>query len=270
MSTLTLPLNTANAQSIGFGRTLRIFATETRYELMRALRTKTYSFSVIGFPVMFYLLFGLLMNRNGHMGGISAAQYLLGGYAVFGAISAALFGVGVGLGGDLHAGWVELKRASPMPPLALLLAKCAMAMCFALAIVCMLTVMGLAFGHVHLTVLMFAKMLGVTVLGSLPFTSCALLIALLVPPSSTPGVTNLINLPMSFLGGLWLPVSMLPNALQKIAPAIPTFHLGQLMLGTLGFPAKGTIIGHWTSLFGFALLMLGLAWIAYRKRESNS
>ena len=157
-----------------------------------------------------------------------------------------------------------------MPPLAFLLAKCAMAMCFAVAIVCLLTVMGLAFGHVQLTPVMFAKMLSVAVFGTIPFASCALLIALLVPPSSEPGVTHLINLPMSFLGGLWLPVSMLPNALQKMAPVIPTFHLGQIMLSTLGFPAQGTLVGHWMSLLGFALLMLGCAWIAYRKRESNS
>ncbi len=273
MSSMSLPYDATNlssAQSLGVARTLRIFASETRYELLRALRTRTYSFSVIGFPVMFYLLFGLLMNRNANMGGISASQYLLGGYAVFGAISAALFGVGVGLGGDLHAGWVELKRASPMPPLALLLAKCVVAMCFAAGIVCTLTIMGIAIGHVSISVATFAKMLGVAMLGTIPFASCALLIALIVPANSAPGVTNLINLPMSFLGGLWLPISLLPNALQKIAPLFPTYHLGQLMFGTLGYSVAGSASAHWISLLGFALLMLGLAWIAFRRRESNS
>jgi len=38
-------------------------------------------------------------------------------------VGAALFGIGVGLAADLGAGWLDLKRASPMPPLAYVLAK---------------------------------------------------------------------------------------------------------------------------------------------------
>src|ERR1700753_2155612 len=146
MSTTTLPLPTVPSNNIG--RSLRIFATEARYEFLRALRTRTYSLSVLGFPLMFYILFGLLMNRGEHIHGMAVSRYLLGGYAVFGAVSAALFGVGVGLAADLNAGWLELKRASPMPPLAYLLAKCTMAMCFGLIIVCILTAVGMIFGNV--------------------------------------------------------------------------------------------------------------------------
>ena len=49
---------------------------------------------------------------------------MLGGYAVFGLVGAALFGIGVSTAADLSAGWLELKRASPMNPLAYLAAKC--------------------------------------------------------------------------------------------------------------------------------------------------
>jgi len=37
---------------------LRILLKETQYELAGRMRTRAYSPSVIGFPVMFYLLFG--------------------------------------------------------------------------------------------------------------------------------------------------------------------------------------------------------------------
>src|ERR1700712_4792733 len=125
MSTATLPL--PSAQSTGFARAVRIFFSEARYEFVRLVRTRTFSLSVIGFPVMFYCLFGLMLNRGASVNGQSFAKYLLASYAVFGLVGAALFGIGVGLAGDLSAGWLELKRASPMPPLAYLLAKCSTA-----------------------------------------------------------------------------------------------------------------------------------------------
>jgi len=266
MSTAVLPLAAAPRNSFA-----RIFFIETRYEFLRMLRTRTFSLSVIGFPVMFYVLFGLLLNRGEHFaGGATAARYLLAGYSVFGAVGAALFGIGVGLAGELSAGWLELKRSSPMPPLAYLLAKCSTAMAFGVIIVSLLTGMGIAFGNVHISLLDFARMLGLTMANAVPFACIGLLMALIVPMNSAPGVTNLIYLPMSFLGGLWLPVQALPKFLQKFAPALPTFHAGQLMLGTLGFPSMGTTSSHWYYLAGFTLIMLGVASVVFHRREQNS
>jgi len=185
-------------------------------------------------------------------------------------VSAALFGVGVSLAAELNAGWLELKRASPMPPLAYLLAKCTMAMGFGLLIVCILTAVGMIFGNVTMEPLVFARMLGLTVIGTIPFASLALLLSLLVPANSAPGVTNLINLPMSFLAGLWLPIEMLPKPIQAIAPALPTYHLGQLMLSTLGFPARGVMLNHWLYLLGFTLICLVAAGLTFRRIEGNA
>ena len=52
-----------------------------------------------------------------HFAGQDISKYLLAGYACSGIVSAALFGIGVGLASERSAGWLELKRASPMPPL---------------------------------------------------------------------------------------------------------------------------------------------------------
>ena len=266
-----LPQRSSSINSISRNRrNFAIFARESRFEFLRMLRTRAFSLSVIGFPVMFYTLFGLLLNRGEHLQGMTVARYLLGGYAVFGAVGAALFGVGVGLSTELSAGWLELKRASPMPPLAYLLAKCCTAMAFGLIIVSLLAALGVSFGHVRLTPLEFSRMLGLAAIGTVPFACLGLLLALLVPANSAPGVTNLVYLPMSFLGGLWLPVSALPKVLQHFAPVLPTFHVGQLMLGSLGYPMQGSTGSHWSYLLGFTMVMLGAASLAFRRREDNA
>ncbi len=249
---------------------IRLFLSETRYEFLRLFRTRTFSLSVIGFPVMFYTLFGLVMNREGHIGGLSAARYLLAGYAVFGAVGASLFGVGVSLAGDFSAGWLELKRASPMPPIVYLAAKCTTAVGFGVVIVSILSLMGMGFGHVSLSAVDFARILGLTILCAIPFACMGLVMALLVPFNSAPGVTNLVYLPMSFLGGLWIPLQALPTFVQKVAPALPTYQAAQLMLHVLGFPALGSGLGHLSYLIGFTLVMLGIAAILFGRREANA
>ncbi len=87
----------------GRGRTAAIYIKEVKYEFLKLLRAKTFSLAVIGFPLMFYILFGLA-NRHVVEGGVNITKYMLGGYACFGLIGAALFGIGVGLAAELNSG----------------------------------------------------------------------------------------------------------------------------------------------------------------------
>ena len=119
--------------------------------------------------------------------------------------------------------------------------KCqATAIAFGIIIVCLLTVLGLTVGHVSLTPAEFARMIGLAVVGVIPFACMGMAMALLVPFNAAPGVTNMIYLPMSFCGGLWVPLMFLPHFMQTIAVLMPTYHLGQLMLGAFGYASTGT------------------------------
>lgn len=250
--------------------TLRLFRKETKYEFLKLLRAKSFSLSTIGFPVMFYILFGIA-NRNAIISGnIHIAKYMLGGYACFGLIGAALFGIGVGVASEIAAGWLELKRASPMPAAAYLFAKCASAVGFGLIIVCILTAIATAFGSVSLTSSELIKMLGMTIVGSISFASMGLLLALLVPANAAPAIVNLIYLPMSFLSGLWVPLRLMPHWLQGFAPTLPTYHLSQLMLSIFGYQDSMPLATHWNALIGFTFLMLGLSWLIFHRREQKA
>jgi ABC-2 type transport system permease protein len=268
MSTAALSLPASHSDS--FARTLRIFLTEARYEFVRLLRTRAFSLAVVGFPVVLYLFFGLIMNRGEHIGGLLVAKYMLASYAVFGMAGAALFGIGGGLASELGTGWLDLKRASPMPPLAYLVAKLCSAAAFGLIIISLITLLGITAGHVSITLPEYARMMALTAVGTIPFACLGMVVALLVPFSAAPGVINIIYLPMSFCGGLWMPIMFLPHLLQKFALLLPTYHLSQLVLASFGFPSAGSATSHWLGLLGFTLVMLGAAAIAYRRLEQNS
>jgi ABC-2 type transport system permease protein len=261
---------TYSIEKVGSSRILAVYAKETKYEFLKLLRAKSFSLAVIGFPLMFYMLFGLV-NRHVVEGGVNIAKAMLGGYACFGLIGAALFGIGVGLSSELNSGWLDLKRASPMPVPAYLFAKCASAVAFGIVIVSILTAMGVAFGGVTLSGVELLKMLGVTVAGSVSFASLGLLLAMLVPSNAAAGIVNLVYLPMSYLSGLWMPIRYMPHWLQQIAPAMPMYHLAQLMLSVYGYQEKGSsLLVHWDALIGFALVMLGLFWVVFQRKEQNA
>jgi ABC-2 type transport system permease protein len=242
----------------------RIFLKETRYEFVARLRTRAFSLSVIGFPVMFYLLFGSSNRHN------MFARYLMPSYSCMGVVSACLFGIGMGIALERAQGWLELKQASPMPRFAYLAAKTISCAAFALVIVAALVTLGVTVGGVTLTLTEGLKLAFVVLAGSIPFTAMGLLIALLVPPNAGPGVINLIYLPMSFASGFWMPVTYLPHWLRIITPALPTYHLGQIALNIFGYAQSGSMLVHWEALAGFTLLMLGAAWVIFTRSEAKA
>ncbi len=265
----TAPLVYPTAASPSVARSIRIFGKETKYEFLKLLRAKSFSLSVIGFPVMFYLLFAVA-NRNASSGNIHIAKYMLGGYACFGLVGAALFGIGVSLAAERTAGWLEVKRASPMPPMAYLFAKCMTAVAFGLIIVAVLTTMGVTMAGVSLSGGELIRMFGMTIVGSISFASMGLLLALVVPANAAPGIVNLIYLPMSFMSGLWMPIQFLPHWLQRIAPVLPTYHLAQLMLNIFGYANTASMASHWIGLAGFTMLMLGISWLLFHRAQQNA
>src|SRR5579875_3332267 len=101
--------------------TMAIYLKEAKYEFVRRLRVKAFCFSSLGFPLAFYVFFGILMNQT--WGPIHMSTYLLATYGVFGVAGVCFFGFGVALAIERAMGWLELKQASPMPPPAYLSAK---------------------------------------------------------------------------------------------------------------------------------------------------
>jgi len=49
--------------------TATIYFKEAKYEFLKNLRLRVYTASVISFPLMFYVLFGLVLNAREAIGG---------------------------------------------------------------------------------------------------------------------------------------------------------------------------------------------------------
>lgn len=247
----------------------RTYALEAKYEFLKVLRLPGYSIPTVTFPVMFYALFGLAFGRT-QAGGVPMSTYLVATYGAFGVIGAALFGFGVAVAVERGQGWMLLKRASPMPPLALFTARLVSSSIFSAVIVLLLSGLGVAFGGVRLPAGAWAELVAVLIVGGVPFCALGLALGYLAGPNSAPALVNLIYLPMAFASGLWIPIEMLPPVVKAIAPFLPAYHLGQLALDAIGAGRGEPAWTHVVVLAGFGVIGLGLAFWGYRRDEDQT
>jgi len=254
-----------------FRRTLAIYAKEAKYELLKNLRIPVYAISTVAFPLMFYVLFGIVLGGGNPAERAERAIYTLATMGCFGVMAVALFGFGVSLAMERGQGWLQVKRASPMPVGAYFAAKLFSAVVFSTAIMLLLLAVGVLFGGVNLPVGTAATLVGILVAGSIPFSAMGLAIGYFAKPNSAPAVVNLIYLPMSFCSGLWIPLFLLPHGLQVLAKFLPPFHLAQLALNSVRMGMNPTPAwGHVEALLAFTLLFLGLAAWGYRRDEGKT
>jgi ABC-2 type transport system permease protein len=253
------------------GRTLAIYTKEAKFEFLTRLRLRAFSLSTIGFPVMFYVLFGLVLNsKEAAVNGTHFATYLIATYGTFGVMGASLFGTAAGLASERGLGWLQVKRASPMPPFAYFAAKVIMSMIFSAAVVLSLFALGITFGGVHLSTFAALKLLGTLIAGSLPFCAMGLAIGYFCGPTSATPIINLVYLPLSFCSGLWVPLMFLPKALQNFARLLPPYHLAQLALGVVDAGQQQANWTHWEVLVGFTLICLGIARVGFQRDEGKT
>ncbi|MGY0557834.1 ABC transporter permease [Lysobacter sp. A421] len=233
----------------------RSYLLEAHCEFRRMLRTPSFVLPLLLFPALFYLLFGVVLNRSD---GGQATRYLLATYGVFGVMGTGLFGFGVTVAMERDRGFIAYKRALPMPPGAYLFAKMVMAMLFSVMVSLLLAVLAATLGKVSLAASQWLLLFIVNVIGVLPFCALGLYIGT-VGGQGSPAVLNLIYLPMAFMSGLWMPLSMLPPVMGVIAPVWPSWHLAQVALKVIGMDSGSGLLLHVAVLAGVTTVFFGLA-----------
>ncbi len=252
-----------------FQRTARIYFLESKYEFLKLMRMRSYVIFTLTFPLMFYVFFGLLMGGNNPPGTMSMASYLLGTYGTFGVMGVALFGFGVGVAVERGLGWLQVKRASPMPPSAHLVARLVVCVIFSGILITLLFGMGIVFGGVRMPVDRWVLLCLSLLAGTIPFCTLGLALGNIAKPNSAPGLINVVYLPMAFCSGLWIPLMFLPQFLRDAAQFLPPYHLSQIALSIIQAPSEGSILTHWYALAGFTIVFAGIAWLGYNRDQEK-
>jgi ABC-2 type transport system permease protein len=239
-------------------------------ELIKILRNPAAVVFGLGFPTLFFLIFGFsFANANG--------AALLGAYAAYGAFIVAFQTFSISLANERALGWNKLLRSTSMSTTLYLGSKFLVIIITGILSLLLLFVVASASGKVHLAVGTWAALLGMMVLGMVPIGLMGLFLGFLGSTNVTSALSTTLGLLLSFASGYFIPLSFLPTALQQAAPYLPTYQLGQLAWVALGIkpgglygPDSQPLWVHFAALGSYAAVFLVLSAWAYIRDENTN
>lgn len=190
--------------------------TETKLWLRRR---ETVLFSLL-LPVMFLVFFGGLYGGQ-KVSGIPYISYLVPGYTVFATMAVALGTVTVNLANERHYGILKRLGGTPLPRRTIILAKALAGSLLVAAVVIVLVLVGTLVYGAHLRGNSLSALL-VLVIGVASFSTMGIVLGGTIRAESSVAVANLVYLALSFLGGVFVPLTQFPKPLRDFATLLPS------------------------------------------------
>jgi ABC-2 type transport system permease protein len=180
-------------------------------------------------PVIFFFAFGLnKSNTTGDYGHGNYAAWVLVSLALYGAIFSTTY-TGAGVSLERSQGWSRQLRLTPLSPAAYIGMKVATALVLALVSIVVVNVEGILTHKASMPGYLWIVSALCVWIGSLLFAAFGLFMGFILPPDAVPQVLGLIMSLFAFVGGLFIPISLLPQSIQDIAKWSPEYGLNQLV-----------------------------------------
>lgn len=235
-------------------------------ELLKIFRNPPAVIFGIGFPTFFFLIFGNTFSA-------AYAPTILASYAAYGAFIVAFQTFSISLATERSMGWNRLLRTTSMSSALYLGSKLLVIILTGIISMLLLFAVAALSGKVHMDLLTWAELLGMMVLGIIPLSFLGLFVGLIGTPNLTTALSTVLTLVLSFASGLWIPVTFLPDLIQKIAPYLPTYHLGQIawiIVGSSYSRDNQPLWVHLLVLLAYAIVFGALAAWAYMRDENKN
>lgn len=243
---------------------LRTLWLESFYEVLKLWRLPSFVLPTIAFPIVFYVLFGVVLAPTFHLSAV-ASRVMIANFGTMAVMATCLFACGVRVAVERGQGWLEAKRASPVPISAYFVAKFVATLTFAVAAIALLLAIGNIFGHGQLQLEQAALLYLILLGGCIPFSALGLTVGYLVEGSAAPAVVNVIMWPMAILSGLWMPLSMLPVFVRHLAPKLPSFQLAGLAVSVVAATDQDPLWQYVLGLIVFTVCCLLVAMWRFRR-----
>lgn len=246
-----------------------ILVNQIKIEFLKLIRSPGFVFFTIIMPIMLFAMFGLSNADATLPNGESVGPLFLFSYGTYAALSVALLSFSAVIANERGLGWNKLIRITPLRPLTSIAAKMLNTLLLGTLAVTALFATGVFLGGISLSGAMWLRLTLLLIAGMLPFAALGLFIGYIATPNTAGAIANMVYLPMAFASGLFVPVMFLPEAVQKISPYLPAYHVGQLGWITLNVSPDdlGTSV-LW--LLGYTFLFIALALFAYRQDQRRT
>ncbi len=234
-------------------------AVYVRYELLRTVRNRRFLIFSLAFPLILFLAVAG-PNKNATIDGIHFPVYYLAGMASWGSMSAVMSS-GARVAQERQIGWTRQLRVTPLRPRTYFAAKVVSGYLMALFSMAVLSLAATSVG-VRLDASQWTTMIGLLLVGLVPFVVLGILLGHLISVDSLGPVVGGGTSLLALLGGAFGPL-VSSGAFLTVIKCLPSYWLvqaGKSALTGAGWPTEAwVVVALWT------VVLFRLAVLVYRR-----
>ncbi|SEM51018.1 ABC-2 type transport system permease protein [Mesobacillus persicus] len=238
---------------------------QCKMEILRILRNPYYLFWSLFMPIVFYVVFTRIFNSSIEDDQVWQAHYLMS-MTAFSVMGSAIMTLGIRLVEERTQGWSMFMRITPLSDQAYFFAKMVAQTLIHLFSIVIIFLAGALINGVSLTAFEWLMCAVWILFGSLPFLAIGTLVGTMKRVDTASGVSNMIYMVLALVGGMWMPLEIMPDFVQTIGKWLPSYHFGH---GPWQIVRGGT--PEWSSylfLVGYLLLFMVISGYIRRKQEA--
>jgi ABC-2 type transport system permease protein len=242
---------------------LNLFIKQSQAEVRRIFRNPYFVFWSLLMPLVFYFIFTNVVSTGVPDQDEWNAHFLMS-VTAFSVMGSSIMTLGIRLVQERTEGWTAYLATTPLPSVTYFTSKMAGQSVVHVFSIVFIFLAGRIINGVSLSAAEWF-LSGLWILtASLPFLALGVMVGLMKRVDTASGVSNLLYLALALTGGMWMPMEVLPEALQMIGKWLPAYPYGSGAWGIIrGSAPEWRHIG---LLIGYLALFLGAA-VYIRKRQ---
>jgi ABC-2 type transport system permease protein len=244
---------------------MRTITMQCKAEMLRVFRNPYYVFWSLLMPVMFYFIFTRVVNTGADNPGEWQAHYLMS-MTTFSVMGSAIMTLGIRLVQERTQGWSTFMRITPLPGPVYFFGKMFGQTMMHLFSVVFIFIAGYLINGVSLPWHLWIYSGLWIVAASLPFLALGTLVGLMKRVDTASGVSNVLYLALAVTGGMWMPIEVLPKAMQAIGKWLPSYQFGGGAWSIVQGDAPSW--RHVLILLGYLFLFMVLSTYIRKKQEA--
>jgi len=226
-------------------------------EVRRMLRNRRTVIFALLFPVGMYFIFAGQSYGDNRVGAGNIAAFILVNMALYGAaLTAASIGSMVAM--ERAQGWSRQLRLTPLNPAAYILVKALVALLMGGFVIALVNVIAAVQGRAEMPTSVWIECAVVTVVCTLTFAALGVFIGYIVPGENAMQILGPGLAALSFLGGVFIPLSQYGEVMRQIAYWTPMYGVSEVARSPLTHELPWYAVVN--AVAWLALFVLGAAW----------
>ncbi len=234
---------------------IRMALHQSSYDLRAFVRNRQSQFFTLALPVLFLVIFASVFGGRGHTepvagGRISTSVSYVPGIIALGVIAACFGNLVASVTAQRERGVLKRRRATPVPAAAIIAGRVLTAVIIAVVIAAVLLGIGWAAYGAHVPGRTALALAVTVVIGAASFCCLGYALTSLIHNEDTALPTSqAILLPLYFISGVFVAVTVLPHWLADAGEIFPVRHLADALLAAynphttgLGFAGQDLLI----------------------------